>query len=45
MNASEIAERLGVKAVTVRTQLMRARRKIRLRMLEEHPDLLEDYRE
>ncbi len=45
MNASEIAERLGVKAVTVRTQLMRARRKIRLRMLEEHPDLLEDYHE
>jgi RNA polymerase sigma-70 factor (ECF subfamily) len=45
LNATEIAERLGVKAVTVRTQLMRARRKIRLRMLEEHPDLLEDYRE
>jgi RNA polymerase sigma-70 factor (ECF subfamily) len=44
-NATEIAERLGVKAVTVRTQLMRARRKIRLRMLEEHPNLLEDYLE
>ncbi len=45
MNATEIAERLGVKAVTVRTQLMRARRKVRLRMLEDHPDLLEGYRE
>jgi RNA polymerase sigma-70 factor (ECF subfamily) len=45
LNATEIATRLGVKAVTVRTQLMRARRKIRLRMLEEHPDLLEGYRE
>ena len=43
LNATEIAERLGVKAVTVRTQLMRARRKIRLRMLEEHPELLEGY--
>jgi RNA polymerase sigma-70 factor (ECF subfamily) len=45
LNASEIAARLGVKAVTVRTQLMRARRKVRLRMLEDHPDLLEGYRE
>ncbi|MFI5233825.1 MAG: RNA polymerase sigma factor [Gemmatimonadales bacterium] len=45
MNATEIARRLDVKPVTVRTQLMRARRKIRLRMLEEHPDLLEGYRE
>ena len=45
MNAPEIAKRLNVKAVTVRTQLMRARRKIRLRMLEQHPGLLEDYRE
>jgi RNA polymerase sigma-70 factor (ECF subfamily) len=43
LNASEIAARLGTKAVTVRTQLMRARRRIRLRMLEEHPELLEDY--
>jgi RNA polymerase sigma-70 factor (ECF subfamily) len=45
LNATEIAERLGVKAVTVRTQLMRARRKVRLRMLADHPDLLEGYRE
>ena len=45
LNATEIAARLDVKAVTIRTQLMRARRKIRLRMLEEHPDLLEGYRE
>jgi RNA polymerase sigma-70 factor, ECF subfamily len=45
LNATEIAERLGVKAVTVRTQLMRARRKVRMRMLEDHPDLLEGYRE
>jgi RNA polymerase sigma factor (sigma-70 family) len=45
LNATEIAVRLSVKAVTVRTQLMRARRKIRLRILEEHPNLLEDYLE
>ena len=44
LNATEIAERFGVQAVTVRTQLMRARRKIRLRMLEEHSALLEDYK-
>ena len=41
--ATEIAERLGVKPVTVRVSLLRARRTIRLRILEEHPELLEGY--
>lgn len=44
-DSSEIARRLDIKAVTVRTHLLRARRRIRLRMLEEYPHLLEDYRE
>lgn len=39
----EIARRLGIAPVTVRVLLSRARRTIRLRMLEEHPGLLEDY--
>ena len=37
------AERLGVKAVTVRAWVTRARQRIRLRMLAAHPDLMEDY--
>lgn len=41
----EVAERLGVEAVTVRVLLSRARRTIRLRMLEEHPRLLAEYSE
>jgi RNA polymerase sigma-70 factor (ECF subfamily) len=40
---AEVAERLGVKPVTVRAWVTRARQRIRLRMLEAHPELLEDY--
>jgi len=43
MSTTEIAATLGVKPVSVRASLSRARRRIRLRMLEEHPYLLEDY--
>jgi RNA polymerase sigma-70 factor (ECF subfamily) len=42
--ASEVAARLAIEASTVRVLLLRARRTIRSRMLEQHPDLLEDYR-
>jgi RNA polymerase sigma-70 factor (ECF subfamily) len=42
--AAEVAVRLGIEASTVRVLLLRARRTIRVRMLEQHPDLLEDYR-
>lgn len=42
---TEVAARLGVEAVTVRVLLSRARRTIRLRMLEEHPRLLAEYSE
>lgn len=42
-SAAEIAERLGVEPVTVRVTLLKARRAIRLRMLESHPELLEEY--
>lgn len=41
--AGEIAEQLGVEPVTVRVTLLKARRAIRLRMLEAHPELLEEY--
>ena len=43
MSATEIAATLGVKPVSVRASLSRARRRIRLRMLEQHPHLLEEY--
>ena len=43
MPANEIAAALGLKPVSVRAALSRARRRIRLRMLEQHPYLLEDY--
>ncbi len=39
----EIAGQLGVKPVTVRVALFKARRAIRLRMLAAHPRLLEEY--
>lgn len=42
---TEVAARLGVEAVTVRVLLSRARRTIRLRMLEEHPRLLAEFSE
>jgi RNA polymerase sigma-70 factor (ECF subfamily) len=44
VNIGEVASRLGIEASTVRVLLLRARRTIRVRMLEAHPDLLEDYR-
>jgi RNA polymerase sigma-70 factor (ECF subfamily) len=40
---AEVAARLGVEPVTVRVTLMKARRAIRLRMLEAHPELLEEF--
>ena len=43
-SAADAANEIGVKAVTVRVLLTKARRRIRLRMLAEHPQLLEDYR-
>ena len=43
MSTTDIAATLGVKPVSVRASLSRARRRIRLRMLEQHPYLLEDY--
>jgi RNA polymerase sigma factor (sigma-70 family) len=42
-STAEIAELLGIKPVTVRVTLLHARRAIRLRILEEHPEVLEDY--
>jgi RNA polymerase sigma-70 factor (ECF subfamily) len=44
LSAPEVAERLGMKAVTVRANLFKARRTIRHRMLEHHSNLLEEYR-
>src|SRR5688572_29324672 len=43
MTASDIAKTLGVQPVSVRAALSRARRRIRLTILELHPHLLEDY--
>ena len=44
-DAGEIAELLGIDRVTVRTNLLRARRAIRKRILDAHPELLEEYEE
>jgi RNA polymerase sigma-70 factor (ECF subfamily) len=44
-SADEAAEELGISASTARVHLARARRTIRLRMLAEHPTLLEEYRD
>lgn len=41
--APDVARRLGIAPATVRVLLMKARRTIRLRLLEQHTDLLEDY--
>lgn len=38
---AEIAEMLGMKAVTVRANLCKARRSLRLAIMEQHPDLVE----
>ena len=43
MPSHEIAAALGLQPVSVRATLSRARRRIRVRMLELHPYLLEDY--
>ena len=43
MPTREIAAALGLQPVSVRAALSRARRRIRLRMMEQHPHLLEDY--
>jgi RNA polymerase sigma-70 factor (ECF subfamily) len=42
--ANEIAALLGLQPVSVRATLSRARRRIRLKMMEQHPHLLEDYK-
>ncbi len=41
---AEISDLLGVEQVTVRTNLLKARRAIRSRMLREQPKLMEEYR-
>jgi RNA polymerase sigma-70 factor (ECF subfamily) len=42
-SVAEVAEELGITPSTVRVLLARARQTIRLRMLAEHPDLLEGF--
>jgi RNA polymerase sigma-70 factor (ECF subfamily) len=44
MSAPEIGIRLGMKPVTVRANLFKARRTIRQRMLEHHSRIIEEYR-
>jgi RNA polymerase sigma-70 factor (ECF subfamily) len=44
LNSTEAAAKLGITPSTARGILMKARRRIRLRMLESNPRLLEDYR-
>lgn len=39
----EVAEMLGLEPVTVRTNLLRARRAIRVKIIESHPELVEEY--
>jgi RNA polymerase sigma factor (sigma-70 family) len=41
--AVEVGAMLGMEPVTVRSHLFRARRAIRKRILESHPELVEDY--
>jgi RNA polymerase sigma-70 factor (ECF subfamily) len=41
---AEVAELLGLEPVTVRTNLLRARRAIRGKIMESHPELVEEYR-
>jgi len=43
MSAPDIAARLNLQPVSVRAALSRARRRIRLKMLEQYPHLLEEY--
>lgn len=44
LNSREIADRLGITPSTARGLLLKARRTIRLRILESHANLLEEYR-
>ncbi len=44
LNSAEVAAQLGIAPATARVLLMRARRAIRLRILEHHAALLEEYR-
>lgn len=41
----EVSKMLGMNPVTVRAHLFRARRAIRERILEQHPDFVEEYRQ
>ncbi len=43
MNSTEVARRLGITPSTARGLLMKARRRIRLKVLESNSHLLEDY--
>jgi RNA polymerase sigma-70 factor (ECF subfamily) len=42
LSASEAAELMGIEPVSVRAHLFKARRRMRARMLEQHPELAED---
>ncbi len=44
LNSTQIADRLGITPSTARGLLLKARRTIRLRILESHADLLQEYR-
>lgn len=44
LNSTEAAAKLGITPSTARGILMKARRRVRLRILASHPRLLEDYR-
>ena len=43
MTSPEVGELLGVEPVSVRAALMKARRTLRRRILEQHPELVEEY--
>lgn len=43
-DAVDIAPRLGLRPVTVRAHLFRARRALRGKILERHPEIVEEYR-
>ena len=45
LGSTQIGARLGISGSTVRVLLVRARRTIRMRILEQHPRLLEEYKE
>ena len=43
LRAAEVAERLGIEPVSVRAHLFKARRRLRSRILEMRPELVEDF--